>query len=130
MSEKTNIEANIRELKMKFNEIKNMNYVQSVRKGPTGVGATFEYLIGKKEDRLDLPDFKGIEIKTKRGYSKSLINLFNAAPRGKTTNEPDRIKAKYGYPDKNDKSLKRFLATINAKEATKVGVFYKFKLTI
>ena len=37
-------------------------YVKSIRGGTTGIGATFEALIGKEEDKLSLPDFKGIEI--------------------------------------------------------------------
>lgn len=128
--EKVNIEESIRELKKQFLEIKKMGYVKSIRGGSTGIGATFESLLGKKEDKLQLPDFKGIEIKTKRGYSRSLINLFNAAPKGEENVEVRRIRDKYGYPDKNDKKLKRFSAKIDAIEETKVGLFYKFRLKV
>lgn len=47
---KMNIEENILELKEKFNKIKNMGYVESTRKMWTGVGKTFEDLIGKQEN--------------------------------------------------------------------------------
>ncbi len=78
LNREINVDESIRELRGKFLKIKEMGYVKSVRGGSTGVGATFEFLLGKSEDKLEAPDFKGIEIKTRRGYSKSEINLFNA----------------------------------------------------
>ena len=53
-----------------------MGYVKSTRSGFTGIGKTFEDLIGKTEDTLEELDFHGIEIKTKRGYSKGYTTLF------------------------------------------------------
>lgn len=127
---KVNINESIRNLRKKFSEIRNMEYVKSVRGGSTGVGATFEALLGKQEDKLELPDFEGIEIKTKRSYSKSSINLFNAGPKGETEYEVKRIRDTYGYPDKIDKNLKRFGAKIDADQKVKVGLFYHFQLKV
>lgn len=56
-------------LNKKFLEIKKMGWIKSKRKGHTGVGMTFEYLIGTNENNFEIPDFNGIEIKTKRNYS-------------------------------------------------------------
>ena len=67
---------NLEQLKQEFIRIKKLGYVKSTRNGPTGIGKTFEDLLGKKEDALGLPDYKGIEIKTKRSYSNSLYNTF------------------------------------------------------
>lgn len=130
ITEKINIDKSINELKYKFSKIRNMGYVKSIRSGPTGIGATFEHLLGKTEDKLELPDFLGIEIKTKRSYSKSLINLFNASPKGDEEVEVKRIRDRYGYPDKIDKNLKRFSAKISANNLVKVGLFYRFCLKI
>ena len=127
---KFNIDDSIRLLRGKFLEISSLGYVETVRNGSTGVGATFENLIGKIEDKLELPDYKGIEIKTKRAYSKSDICLFNASPKGKTECETKRIRDRFGYPDKKDRTLKRFGGKINAKELVKVGLFYRFILKI
>ena len=124
------IEESIRKLQKKFLEIKKMEYVKSVRSGSTGVGATFEALLGKNEDSFEIPDFEGIEIKTRRGYSKSLICLFNAVPTGSSFYEVKRIRDRYGYPDTNDKNLKRFQASIGANEIGKVGLFYSFRLKV
>ena len=129
MEERIDINASILELRKKFLEIKEMGYVKTVRNGSTGIGATFEALLGKPEDKLELPDFKGIEIKTKRAYSKSLITLFKAVPMGNTDFEIKRIRDKYGYPDKMDRKLKRFGATVSV-EREKVGLFYKFQLKV
>ena len=68
-------------LKQEFEKIKKMGYVKSTRSGFTGIGKTFEDLIGKNEDTLETPDYHGIEIKTKKSYSKSYTTLFNATPK-------------------------------------------------
>lgn len=121
---------NIRMLKSKFNEIKNMGYVKSVRKGSTGVGATFESLIGKNEESFEIPDFQGIEIKTRRAYSKSRISLFNAVPTGSSYYEVKRIRDTYGYPSKRDRNLKCLYAEVDGKIQSKVGLWYYFKLRV
>lgn len=71
------MKENFNILRQKFNDIKQMGAVKALREGSTGIGYTFETLLGKKEDSESLPDFMGIEIKTKLGYSKSPITLFN-----------------------------------------------------
>ena len=65
------------EIKRKFLEIKNKGWIKSVRNGSTGIGATFEYLLGMEENNLEIPDYNEIEIKTKRNYSKSYTTLFH-----------------------------------------------------
>lgn len=53
---------------------------ESTRRGNTGIGKTFEDLLEKEEDNVDLPDFFDIEVKTHEVASKSLITLFTKAP--------------------------------------------------
>lgn len=57
-------------------------WIKSMRSGTTGIGYTFETLINKEEDSSYKPDFKGIEIKTKRYFSKGNITLFSLNPDG------------------------------------------------
>lgn len=71
---------NYEELKKLFNNIKNMGWVETHRKGNTGIGKTFEDLLDKKEDNLSLPDFKDIEIKSQRNATNSMITLFTKSP--------------------------------------------------
>lgn len=86
------------EFKKRFLEIKSMGFVSSRRHHDTGIGKTFEDLMGVDENNLPLPDFGGIEIKTQRAFSSSYITL--------TTKSPDfprsanaYLKDTYGYPD-------------------------------
>lgn len=124
------MKENIIELYNKFVAIKKLGWIKSLRKGPTGVGMTFEYLIGKTEDFFELPDFKGIEIKARREYSKSYISLFNATPDGKYIFEIKRLTNKFGYPDKKVKFSKRLCGDVFANHLNMIGIKYQFKLVI
>lgn len=113
-------------LKKEFMRIKNMGYVKSSRKGVTGVGKTFEDLLGKKEDQLDTPDFYGIEIKTKLNYSNSYTTLFNLGPKSLET---QRLCQTYGYPDKILKNKKVLNISITSTP-TLVANRYYFSLKV
>jgi hypothetical protein len=73
------------ELLVKFDEVKNRGWIDSLREGDTGIGYTFETLLGIKENNDQKADFKGIEIKCKgmkpgSAGNSSKINLFQAGP--------------------------------------------------
>ena len=42
------------EFKKIFEKVKNKGWIKSLRKGDTGIGYTFETLIGKKEENLPI----------------------------------------------------------------------------
>lgn len=117
-------------LKNEFKRIKDMGYVKATRSGPTGIGKTFEDLLGKKEDTLELPDYNGIEIKTKRGYSRSYTTLFGATPKGKQEFEIQRLRKAYGYPDLVYKNQKLLNVSVQANCSTLVGGRFLFKLEV
>lgn len=117
-------------LKEEFERIRSMGYVKSSRKGTTGIGKTFEDLLGKKEDSNDIPDFLGIEIKTRRSYSKSYITLFNCAPKGESSFEAKRLRDKYGYPDNVYKQYKVLSAIAYGEHPEIVANRYLFKLEV
>ncbi len=96
------MEKNISLFKEKYKYIKNLGFVESVRLGYSGVGFTFEKLIGKKDinENFPIPDFLGIEIKTIRFYSKRNIKLFHCEPDGKYIFENERLRNKYGIKSK------------------------------
>ena len=58
------------QLYIEFNKIRRLEWIKSLRNGPTGIGYTFETLLNKKEDCQRQPDYQGIEIKTIRYLSK------------------------------------------------------------
>ncbi len=117
-------------LKQEFERIRKMGYVESTRTGFTGIGKTFEDLIGKSEDTLKTPDYHGIEIKTKKGYSKSYTTFFNVTPKGNSEFEIKRLCNAYGYPDKVLKNKKVLAVSIMANYPTLVANRFLFKLDI
>ena len=108
---------------------KNKGWIKSKRRGPTGIGYTFESEIGKEEDSLPIPDYKNIEIKTVRLYSKRKIHLFCATPDGDFLYPLKRILKNLGYPDKKTGNL-RFCHSLNAKEYTNIGYYKRAKLVM
>lgn len=73
------------ELLGKFDVVKGRGWIDSQRLGDTGIGYTFESLLGIEENNDQQADFKGIEIKCKgikegEATSSSKINLFQAGP--------------------------------------------------
>lgn len=95
---------NYNELKRLFKKIQAMGYVESHRSGDTGIGKTFEDLLGKEEDNLANPDFKDIEIKSQREATNSMITLF--------TKSPD-------YPKKANTFLRKNFGNISSKHGNK-----------
>jgi hypothetical protein len=97
--------------------------IQSNRNGPTGIGKTFEDLLGKEEDNLSLPDFQGlIELKARDMESSSMIGLFTKSPDYLPASAASFLDHKvnsyllrnYGYI--GDKGEKRLCTTLSAKE--------------
>lgn len=126
------MEENIKLLKKEFEKIKNLELTESLRKGPTGIGYTFETLLGKKEDNNYFPDFKGIEIKTKLGYTKSPLTLFCLVPQKKNDYCIKHILNTYGYPDRDaiNYGLKKFKGNAYCQHNNIIACKYLFKLKI
>lgn len=113
-----------------FTRIKKMGWVESMRKGSTGIGYTFENLLNKEENSLEIPDYGSIEIKTKNKLSKMPVRLFCATPDGDKLFPTKIIREKFSYPSKKDKDIVVFNGIINAKSFTKIGNRYLFKLKV
>ena len=124
------MDTDIEKLYRQFLKIKKMGYVKSLRDGPTGLGYTFESLLGKDEDRLSLPDFGSIEIKTMTILSRRKIHLFNATPDGDLVYPIKRILDLLGYPDKQNPQYKVFQMDVNAKKDTWIGYYKKMILYV
>lgn len=122
---------NFRKLLFKFIKIKSAGWIKSKRNGTTGIGYTFEELIGKKEDYSFNPDFLDIEIKTMRQYSKQKIHLFGLSPEEGNGEYPmKKILNKLGYNSKNKPNTKYLKVGINAVEFSNVGYYEKLKIVI
>ena len=68
------------ELLEKCKQINKRGFIKTLRVGDTGVGFTFESLLGIKSNSSKSPDFKGIEIKTGRESKTIRPNLFSMVP--------------------------------------------------
>lgn len=73
-------QGTVEEFKVLFEEIKSEGFIKSTRRGPTGIGKTFEDKLDKIEDNKDLPDFGDIEIKAHDAVGNSMVTLFTKAP--------------------------------------------------
>lgn len=124
------MENNINELIKFFNTIKKKEYIISERSGTTGIGYTFEKLIGKKEDNIPLPDFKGIEIKTKLGYTTTAITLFCLTPKKNNDSPIKFLLNNYGYPSKTNKDYKDLKFNVACNKAKIVANKYIAKLKL
>ncbi len=70
----------------RMKEIKEMGFVQTHRRGPTGIGKTLEDLLGITENNIAGPDFSNYELKSGRKDSVSMLTLFTKAPQPKGAN--------------------------------------------
>ena len=121
---------NIDILIKKFEIIREQGLHESLRNGNTGIGYTFESLIGKQEDTDYAPDYNGIEIKTKLGYSKCPMTLFSLVPKSNEINTISKMVETYGYPDKTFRQFKVLRANAHATKNIPVQNKYIFKLYV
>jgi hypothetical protein len=80
------IDPALADLLANFNVIQRRGWIPTMREGHTGIGYTFETLLGIQENNQQIADFRGIEIKCKgkkegdrAGVGK--INLFQVGPK-------------------------------------------------
>lgn len=120
----------IKEFNNIFNCIKAKGWIKETAKGYGNAGKTFEKLINNDKNDFEIPDYNGIEIKTKRSDTHLYNTLFNCKPDGPYYMETDRLRTTYGYPDKKYKDQKIFQTDVFYDSFIKVGGKYKLKLEI
>ena len=102
-----------------FDEVKLLNWVQTHRSGPTGVGKTLEDLLEIPENNLDEPDFGEYELKAARKNNNSMLTMFTKAPEPARSNRV--LLDKFGYSsDKYDNGKKVLHATLSADRFTNI----------
>lgn len=117
-------------LENEFVRIKNMGWVKSLRNGPTGVGYTFETLLGLSENSIPFPDYCNIEIKTHRKSSNSLINLFNYNPIGNNSYQLKYIYEQYGYPSRKNVDVKVFNVSLYCNYMKSISNNFSLTLSV
>ncbi|MBR4198501.1 MAG: MvaI/BcnI restriction endonuclease family protein [Bacteroidales bacterium] len=111
----------------KFRRVKKMGYVRSHRTNNTGIGKTFEDLIGVTENNLAQPDFAGYEIKSHRDSAQSYVTLFTKCPsfpRGANS----YLRNKFGIPYEDFPEIKQLHTSMFANKPNNFGGKYSFQL--
>jgi hypothetical protein len=92
----------LEEFQTAFHRIKQRGFIESKRRGPTGIGHLLETLLGITEDNIDLPDLHNAELKAHRIGSNSMITLFTFNRKAWKMNPLKAIR-RYGTPDKDER---------------------------
>lgn len=107
------------EIQEKLLKIKEMGYVKSFnhRKGDTGsVGRTLEYLMGLKENNVNLPDLGKIELKSQRQDDSSMLTLFTYDRNAWVVKQLEAIE-KYGKYDDDGKKGMNYTVSVKPNKA-------------
>ncbi len=108
------------ELKKRLKNLKDKGFIPSKRRGPTGIGYTFESELNLKETNIAVPDLGGrIELKSMRENSSSLITLFTFNKSVWQIHPKDAI-SKYGYFDENKRHC--LYVTVSYRKPNKQGL--------
>ena len=124
------ITKKIKKLKKEFKKIAEKGYIKGIYNNSASIGRTFESELNLEMNKNSVPDYEGIELKTRRTYSKSMITLFNAVPDGNKPLELSRLRDKYGWPYKRDKKYKALYAEVYGNIIKSAGTKYKYKLEV
>jgi hypothetical protein len=111
----------------KFHDVKKRGFVKSNRKNNTGIGKTFEDLIGVKENNKKQPDFAGFEIKSQRDHTQSYLTLFTKSPSfplGANT----YLKENFGSPYEDNPKIKNLHTSLFTKKLNTYKGKYAFSL--
>ncbi len=112
-----------------FKKVKEKGFIKSHRKHNTGIGKTYEDLLGVIENNSKEPDLHGFEIKSQRAYSGSYVTLFTKSPT-MPVGANKILKDKYGSYDEKYKDIKVLHSSIFATSFNSHKSGYQFKLEI
>ncbi len=94
-------------------KLKEIGFIPTQRKGPTGIGHLLENMLGIDETNIAIPDIGGrVELKATRKNVNSLITLFTFNRAVWKVKQTEIIK-KYGYID--EKGRQALYTTVNNK---------------
>lgn len=120
----------LKKLQKEFERISKKGYIKGIYNSLSSIGRTFENELNLPMNKEPVPDYNGIEIKTRRTYSKSPMTLFSAVPDGEVPLEVERLKNTYGYPYKKDRRYKVLYFDAYGNKLSFGGMKYQYKLDI
>lgn len=111
----------LKDIIKKLERLKQHGFIQTIRKGPTGIGYLAELELGLTETNVAIPDIGGrVEIKATRKNVNSLITLFTFNRAVWRVKQKEVIQ-KYGYID--DKGRQALYNIANTKEPNAQGFY-------
>jgi len=99
-------------LVQRLREIKEMGYVRTHRRGPTGIGKTLEDLLGIEENNVPTPNAARAELKSARRGTPSMLTLFTKSPLPPKANSI--LLRTYGYQSRRRPERKELHTTVSA----------------
>jgi len=118
-AKRTNMQ--LKELLKRLEELKSKNFIETSRRGPTGIGHLLEKELGLSETNIAIPDIGGrVELKATRRNANSLITLFTFNKAVWLVKQKDII-AKYGYKD--EKGRQALYNIVNNKTTNSQGFY-------
>lgn len=114
---------NLRDLIIALEKVKNKGWIQATNNGNCGIGTTLEQELNINSGDFEIPDFEGIELKTKKIGALSNITLFSATP-DSYLYEIKRLHKQYGYPHTKYPEYKVFNTTICGRKFTPMSNKY------
>lgn len=109
--------------------IKEIGWIKCDHKNKGAAGLKLEELLKVTPDNFEVPDYYGIELKTKKSIFEDKITLFCATPDNQLF-EIARLHKLYSYPDNKDKKYTILNTSINAKYRTRVknNIYFVLKV--
>ena len=120
----------ITSFKKDFIAIKSKGFIVSHRGHNTGIGKTFEDLIGIVENNNLLVDYQDkLELKSSRELSNSMVTLFTKSP-SSPPNANTFLRTHFGHPDPTSNNMMTLHTTISGKDFNTFFNKFGFKLHI
>jgi len=111
----------LKELIKRLEKLKEKEFVQTLRKGPTGIGHLAESELGLNETNIAIPDIGGrVEMKATRRNVNSLITLFTFNRAVWKIQQKDIVN-KYGYKDEQGRQA--LYNIVNTKTPNSQGFY-------
>jgi hypothetical protein len=130
--EKTEIPIDdvIKKFQTDFLKVKKMGWVRSHRSHNTGIGKTFEDVIGVKENSLQSADYMdSLELKSQRDFTGSMVTLFTKSP-DHPPGANTFIRETYGVSSDDDPRMKIIHTTISGARDNHYKNNLSFKLEV
>ena len=106
----------IQELQKKLRKIKLLGFVETHRRGDTGIGKTLEDLLGIRENNIPLPDIgEDAELKACRKNSVSMLTLFTLEPQPRGGGRDQTLLDSFGYSRKASDRSKELYSTLSCR---------------